>query len=187
MTNYELIDTLSLSSDDTLLKKRDLPELVHLSDAAFSVLIDFSQTPAITIDEHTTMEEAQHELEFHSTHFMLVTDENHHVIGIVTSEDLLGAKPIQIIQQNRIDRDKVLVNLLMTPLNKVPAFNLESIALARVGNVIKTMHALKSPNAFVVKIKEDGSKILRGCFTTSQISKQLHYNVRKGIPEELSN
>jgi CBS-domain-containing membrane protein len=183
MVKYETITTLELDKNDTILKSHNMPELVHLDDPAFTVMIDFCQTPAFCIKNSANMLDAQHEMEFHGTHLMLVNDENNHVIGLLTTEDLLGEKPIKVIQETRLPREKIMVNRLMTPINMVPAFNIESIEKSRVGNVIHTLHTIESPFALVVRVMDDGEKVLRGCFTTSQISRQLHHNVRKRIPD----
>lgn len=181
MIKYETVSTVQLHSDDTILKSHNMPELVHLDDPAYTVMIDFCQTPAFTLKADATIDEAQNEMEFHGTHFMLVVNADHHIKGILTSEDLLGEKPIKVIQETRLSHDKILVHMLMTVLNDIPAFNIESIEASRIGNILHTLHTLESPFALVVRIKEDGEKVLRGCFTTSQISKQLHKNVRKRI------
>lgn len=183
MINYETIKTLELHPNDTILKSQTLPELVHLDDPAFMVMIDFGQNPAFCIRETASMIDAQHEMEFHGTHLMLVNDNHNHIKGVLTAEHLLGEKPIKVIQQTRMSRDQLTVDRLMTPIKYIPAFEIESIEKARVGNVLHTLHRIESPLALVVRAMEDGEKILRGCFTTSQISRQLHHNVRKSIPE----
>ena len=181
MIKYETIETLQLSSSDTILKSHDMPELVHLDDPAFTVMLDFCQTPALTINESTSMSDAQNEMEFHGTHLMSVVDDEHHIKGLLTAEDLLGEKPIKVIQEMRTSRDKIPIRMLMTKLKYVPAFNITSVEKSRVGNVLKSLHELDSPFALVVRVHDDGEKILRGCFTTAQISRQLHHNVRKRI------
>jgi len=114
---YETIEALPLSSSDTILRSsNDMPELVHLDDPAFTVMVDFCQTPAFTLKDTTNMRDAQYEMEFHGTHFMLVVNGDNHIKGLLTSEDLLGQKPIKVVQENRVSRDKVLVKMLFIKL-----------------------------------------------------------------------
>ncbi len=183
MVKYETINTLQLQSSDTILKSHNMPELVYLDDPAFTVMIDFCQSPVFTIKESVTMTDAMHEMAFHGTHLMLVVNADNHVKGLLTSEHLLGEAPIKVVQQTRLSRDTIQVDMLMTPLEQIPAFNIDDIEKARVGNILTSLHKIDSPFALVVRIMEDGEKILRGCFTTSQISRQLHHNVRKRIQE----
>lgn len=181
MIKYETIKTIQLDSSNTILTLHNMPELVHLDDPAFTVMLDFCQTPALTLNENTSTRDAQNEMEFHGTHLMTVIDDKHHIKGLLTAEDLLGEKPIKVTQEMRITRDEIPVRMLMTKLKYVPAFNITSVEKTRVGNILKTLHELDSPFALVVRVDNNGEKILRGCFTTAQISRQLHHNVRKRI------
>ena len=180
MIKFETIPNIEIGSKDIIIKSHNLPELVHLDDPALSVMIDFCQTPAFTLDEDTSMFEAHHEMEFHGTHLMFVTDEHNHVKGLLTAEDLLGEKPIKVIEETRSKRHEIPVRMLMTKLKHIPAFDITAIEKARVGNVLSSLHKLDEAVAIVVR-KEESQTILRGCFTTSQISRQLHLNVRKRI------
>ena len=83
MVKYETIQTLHLDSKDTIIKSHHMPELVHLDDPAFSVMIDFSQAPALTLNEDTCLSDAHNEMEFHGTHLMFVIDEEHHITGVL--------------------------------------------------------------------------------------------------------
>lgn len=180
MINYETIPVLELNKETTLLKTHNLPELVHFDDPALTVLIDFYQASPSTIKDTATMNEAIHDMELHEVQLLLVMNAEHELVGLLTSEDVLGEKPIKYIQQNRLSRNDVLVRMLMTPIAKVPAFSIDAVEKARIGNVVKTLHALNTPTALVVH-EADGKKILQGAFTTAQMSKQLHHNVRKRI------
>ena len=182
MINYEPIPVLELSQDNTLLKTHELPELVHLDDPALTVLIDFYQAAPSTIKNTATMNEAIHDMELHEVQLLLVMNAEHHLIGLLTTEDVLGEKPIKYIQQNRLSRNDVTVNMLMTPITKVPAFASDVVEKTRVGNIVKTLHTLNAPSALVIEAEGD-KKILLGAFTTGQISKQLHHNVRQRLYE----
>ena len=180
MINYEPIPVFELNKENTLLKTHELPELVHFEDPALTVLIDFYQASSSTIKETATMNEAIHDMELHDVQLLLVINTEHQLIGLLTAEDVLGEKPIQYIQQNRLSRQQVLVHMLMTPLHQVPAFTIDSVKKARVGNIVKTLHTLNAPTALVIQDEQD-KKIVLGAFTTAQMSKQLHHNVRKRI------
>lgn len=181
MINYETIDVLKLDTDNTVLRSHAMPELVHLEDPAVMVMVDYGLTPAVTLKENASIHDAETEMQFHGTHFMLVTDENEQIKGVITSEDILGEKLIKVIQQLRISHNEVIIKQLMTAIDTIPAFNINSIEQARVGNVVKTLHQLDSHYALVVETEDGDTKKIRGHFTTAQISKQLHKNVRKRI------
>lgn len=178
MINYEALSPLKLNKDDTVIKAHPLPELVHFDDSALAVLLDFYQASLATIKDTATMEDAIHDMELHEVQLLLVVDSEHQLIGLLSAEDVLGEKPIQYIQQNRLSRHHILVHTLMTPLAEIPALTIEAVKKARIGHIVKTLHALNAPTALVVH-EENDKKIVLGAFTTAQISKQLHQDVRK--------
>lgn len=180
MTKFKTLETQFISPENTQLKSQRLPELVHLNDPAFMIMIDFSQFPAFKIKQDATLEDAQHEMEFHGTHFMLVHNPDCQLVGVLTASDLLGAKPIKVSSDLRIAHDDIPVQHLMTSLNKIPTLSIEIIEYARVGHIIKTLHTVDAPFALVTQPQTDGKESIRGYFTTSQISKQLHHNIRRG-------
>lgn len=182
MVKYENLPTLSLQNKEVCLRSQTLPELVHLEDPALSVMTDFSQTTPTTISPEETMDDALNEMKVKGVHLLLVTNSAKDIVGLISSEDLLGEKPIQIIQENRIQRSQVLVRMIMTPLDEVTAFDISVVEHARVGNIVNTLQALQTHYALVVQNHNATQKqTLRGLFNTSQISKQLHTNIASSI------
>lgn len=179
MIHYELIKTTPLQPNATLFS-RALPELVHLDDPALLVMTDFSHTDPVTVDANSPMDDALNEMKLKGVHLLIVVDAAKQLVGIISSEDLIGEKPITLVQ--RVGRrDQVLVKMLMTPLNEIPAFALDDLERARVGNVVNTLKSCHQHYALAVKQQDDGSQIIRGIFTTSQISRQLHMEVSDAI------
>lgn len=182
MVKYELLPTISLQTSGARLRSQTLPELVHMDDPAFVVMTDFSQSTPLTISPDETMDDALDEMKVRGVHLLLVTDAENNIIGLISSEDILGEKPIQIIQENRIQRAQVLVKMIMVPIDKMVAFDEADIEHARVGNIVATMQELRTHYALVVQNHEEGKKqTARGLFNTSQISKQLHQNITSAI------
>lgn len=184
MIKYEILPTVCLIKENVQLRSQMLPELVHMDDPALAVMTDFSQSPPTTIHWNENMDDALNEMKVKGLHLLLVIDTHGHIQGLVGSEDILGEKPIKIIQERRIQRSQVLVKMIMLPLEQVAAFNFEIIEHARVGNVVNTLQVLQTHYALV--IDEDGTEgmqIIRGLFNTSQISKQLHRNIALSITQ----
>jgi CBS domain-containing protein len=182
MSKFEQITTVTLSGNSTKLPSSQLPEIVHLNDSAFAVMSDFSNLQPHTIDPSLSMTDAINEMKIHGVHFLLVKSTNNEITGLITSEDLLGAKPIQIIEERRVDRSEIKVKMLMTPINKLPAFHLKSIRYAKVGNVVETLQKLNQHYALVIDDEAaDDDNYLCGMFSTWQISQQLHTDIADSI------
>lgn len=181
MIQYELIPTVSLLPNGAQLRSQSLPELVHLEDPALAVMTDFTSSAPHTIHVDESMDDALNEMKLHGVHFLLAVDSDKRVQGIIATEDLLGAKPIQILQERRISRDLLQVKMLMVPVDKLEAFEIDSLNAMRVGNVVNTLKELKTHYALVVKTEDDQVQHVRGLFNTSQISKQLHRDITTSI------
>lgn len=178
MTQFELIEEVTDRPETIKLRKTYLPELVHLEDPALAVMRDFHQNRPNTINVHVSMDEAVNEMKVTNCHLLMVVDDNHNLLGIIASEDLLGEKPIQLLNESRMERHAITVGKLMTPINDVAIFHLDSIERARVGNVVATMKSLGSHYALVIdSTRSDQDPAIRGLLNTSQISKQLHTEV----------
>lgn len=187
MIKYELLPTMSLQKTGVKLRSQVLPELVHLEDPAFSVMTDFSLSTPISIGPEESMDEALNEMKVKGVHLLLVVNNNKDIVGLISSEDILGEKPIKIIQENRISRSQILVKMVMVPINKTAAFDIETVQHARVGNIVQTLQSLSTHYALVVQTNENnGEQIIRGLFNTSQISKQLHTNIANSISKAQS-
>jgi CBS-domain-containing membrane protein len=182
MAKYELLKTVQLSAENTFLRASNLPELVYLDDPAFAVMCDFSLLPPRMISADETMDDALNEMKFNGVHLLLVQGKDNNIIGVIGSEDILGEQPIKLIQEKRIKRSQITVRTLMTPVEKIAAFDMKALEHAKVGHIITTLKTLRTHYALVIaNHTADGAQILRGIFTTSQISRQLHMDISDAI------
>ena len=178
MTKYEALPTTLIQQSGAMLQAHHLPELVHLDDPALSVMIDFTEIPPHTIDMDDTMAHAISEMEISGAHLLVVIDVAGHFQGVLSSEDVWGEKPIQLIQEGRIDREQVQVKMIMVPQAEITALSFHMIETAQVGHVVKTLSSHRKHYALVVEENADASiQIIRGIFTASQIGKQLHQDL----------
>jgi CBS domain-containing protein len=172
MPKYEILTTMAFTAS-TYAHPTELPEVVHWNDPALSVMIDFTQNKPPLISPETPIVEVLEEMKVHGVHVMLVVDQEEEVIGLISAEDILGEKPIQLIEERGLARDEILVAMVMLPETHITAFDIETLRHAKVGNVVNTLRELHQHYALVLK-NEYGHWIVRGLFSSSQISKQLH-------------
>jgi CBS-domain-containing membrane protein len=176
MVQYEELPTLTLNPEKTTLVTDVLPEVMHMDDPALSVMMDFSQSPPKMIHEDAPIDDALNLMKIHGVHLLFVVNDKEQPIGIIASENLLGEGPIKIQQERRIPRSKILVNMLMVKLKDIPALDIDVVSNFKIGNIINTLKAHHRHYAIVIKINGEDQKI-RGIFTTSQISQQLHMQI----------
>lgn len=175
MAKYESLPVLPIASQSIHWEKYQLPELVHLEDSAFSVMIDFTRNSPHVISPEVSMDQAIREMEISGAHLLLVINQNGGFEGVLTSENVWGEKPIQIIQARRIHRDQVTVKMLMVPLSEMIAINFDLLKNACVGHIVKTLSEHHKHYAIVLRANEKTkTNCLQGVFTRAQLSKQLH-------------
>lgn len=188
LKSYHPLATLALAPTSKHAHPPHLPEVIHLSDTAMHVMVDFKYTPPVIVSPDASIDKALAELKAHHLPVLLVVDDAHSVVGIITSEDILGEKPVKLIQEGRIRRSEIPVSMVMTPQEEIAAFDIEHLRHAKVGNIIATLHLLKQPTILVIKFDEEHhhNQVVRGLFSASLISKQLGENITHAISEAQS-
>jgi CBS domain-containing protein len=156
---------------------------VQATSPATDVMTDLSRVPAVTIDTRANIDEAQKAMIARGVRALFVVDEARTVVGILTSNDVLGEKPLQVSQDKGVPHVEVLVRDVMTPTDRLEALELQDVLKARVGDIIETLKRAGRQHAVVI---ESGStdaasetRTVRGVFSLTQIARQL------GLPPQI--
>lgn len=146
---------------------------VSVNDPAALVMTDFKKLRALTIQATASMQNAHNKMIANNVRLLLVVDIHNNIIGLVTSTDIDGEKPLRIIQERRIARGEILVADVMTPRERLEAVDMDDLLLARVGHVVATLKAVGRRHALVVDTDDNGVQRVRGLFSATQIERQL--------------
>jgi CBS domain containing-hemolysin-like protein len=149
------------------------PRRVTLADAALDVMTDFQRVRAITVPDSVSMDHASHRMRANRVHLLLVTDDRNIILGLVTSTDIEGERPLLQIERRRVRRSEITVRDIMTPRERLEVIDIAEVRLARVGHVVATLEAVGRQHAMVVDHDEDGHARVRGLFSVSQLNRQL--------------
>ncbi len=163
----------------------DLPPRVGLDDPAEAVMTDFRKVTAFTIDPDVSVDTAARVMRRRKVHLLLVVDVDNELLGIITSNDLLGEKTLQCISARGISRADALVRDIMTPQDRLSVISMDDVRHAHVGHVVATLKATGRRHAAVVDEDASGSQVLRGLFAASQLERQLGEPLQ--TPEIASN
>ncbi len=153
-----------------------LPDRVGLDNPAFDVMTDFRRLTAFIATPGDTIQQAEERMIRRKVRLLFVMDNHDRVAGLITSTDIHGEKPMQIVQSRGIRRDEVLVADIMTPVERLEAVDYDDIAHARVGHVLETLKARGRQHALVIEHTENG-QMVRGLLSLSQLCKQLGVTV----------
>ena len=175
---FPSLSHIPLQPGSTCARPPELPPLVHLDSPALEVMTDFEHVWAVTTSAEIGIDDALETMKTKGVRLLLVTDEHHAIIGLVTANDIQGEKPIKLAQASGLRRSQITVAQIMTPQADIEALNFISVRNAQVGHIVATLHALERQHALVVEVDEAaGSHKVRGLFSTSQISKQVGHDV----------
>ncbi len=118
------------------------PTRVDTEDPALEVMTDFRRVRAITVPVSVSMEYAAQRMRANRVHLLLVTDENNLVLGLVTSTDIEGDKPVRLVHDRGLRRAEITVGDVMTPRERLEVIDYQEVTRARVGHVVATLKAV---------------------------------------------
>lgn len=152
---------------------QDLPEKVTPNSPAIDVMTDLKKVTAMSISSCATLDEANQRMSSSNVHLLFVTNQFHHVLGIITSNDLVGQKMVKHLSKVGGKRDEVMVRDLMTPQSKIEVLDMAEIKRSRVSDIVEVMKHMGRRHALVADRDFSGSQVICGVLSTVQISAQL--------------
>ena len=149
-------------------------ERVRIDSPALAVMTDLRRIPAATIDLEAPLDAANRFMIRRGVRLLLVTDDERQVLGLITSNDVLGEKPVQFALERGIRRQEIRVRDIMTPREKLEVLLHGDLAHAEVGHIVATLQRSGRQHALVIDFDSDGkSQAVRGILSASQIARQL--------------
>ena len=142
---------------------------VTLDSPALHVMTDLARTSPATIRAQAPLAGANQHMIQRGVRLLLVVDELERVLGVLSAQDLLGERPMQVAVARGERRDQLTVGDIMTPAEQVEVVSLAGVQGARVGHVLETLRRSGRQHALVV----DAENAVCGVFSASQIARQL--------------
>ena len=150
------------------------PERVRIDSPALTVMTDLRQIPAATIDLDAPVDAANRFMIRRGVRLLLVSDDERQVLGLITSNDVLGEKPVQFALERGIKRQDIRVRDIMIPCERLEVLHYADLVSAEVGHVVATLKHAGRQHALVSDMGADGkTENVRGIFSASQIARQL--------------
>ena len=84
------------------------PTNVQLSDPAHFVMTDIKEVAPFSIEPTATIDNANAKMIACGVRLLFVTESNGDLVGLVTSTDIFGEKPVQFITKNGGTRNDIL-------------------------------------------------------------------------------
>ena len=169
LTTQPLADNLELL---TYHRRRD--RSVDSHSPALSVMTDLSQSRLVTVRAGIGLDEALDLMIRAGVRMLMVIDDRERIVGLVTSRDINGEKPIHFASQQRVTRDTIQIADIMTTKGHMEVLQFKDVERTRVGDIIQTLRESARQHAVVVQPNPGGDEmLLRGLFSITQIGRQL--------------
>lgn len=148
------------------------PPTVTLDSSAALVMTDFRLVPAATIEPNAGLDLASDYMRRRNLRMLLVIDALGAVIGILTTTDVLGEKPVKFALEYGVKHNEIRVSDMMTPRSLLELLRFKEVENACVGHVVATLRQAGRQHLLVGEATQDGEQV-RGIFSLSQIARQL--------------
>jgi len=154
-------------------------ERVGIDSPALAVMTDLRQIQAATIDLEAPLDAANRFMIRRGVRLLLLTDDDRQVLGLITSNDVLGEKPVQFALERGIKRQEIRVRDIMTPRERLEVLLYADLVHAEVGHIVATLKHAGRQHALVIDVSGDGKvQAVRGIFSASQIARQLGVSIQ---------
>ncbi|HEY5789024.1 MAG TPA: CBS domain-containing protein [Gammaproteobacteria bacterium] len=172
---YRKLPTAPLPDGADLFRYDDIAKLpIGLDEPAERVMTDLRQVRVVTVSSDATLDEAQQVMILAGVRLLIVLDSRQRIVGLVTSRDVIGEKPIHYASVNRVTRNDIRVADIMTGKARIEVLRLEEVERASVGDIVETLREARRQHAVVVEeLRVTGELLLRGLFSVTQIGRRL--------------
>lgn len=170
MSNFKELRTQNISHGVIANTFTDDEPLIHLTSPALKVVNNFTQKTPLRAQYETTIESALKQLSLQQSDFILVTDEHHKLIGIVSSADLQSSKITVLAQRLNTHRSEVSLRHIMTPINQLASVSMQSVSYSCIGDALQTMEQKGIMFLLVTTANDE----ISGLISARQIAKILN-------------
>ena len=147
---------------------------VMLTSPGLDVMTDLALVKASTIDPETTLTRAEQVMIHQGVRLLFVVSNFPCVEGLVTASDLIGDKPMRLVNQRNVHHDDLCVADVMTGLSHLDALDFDNLKSAKVEQVIATFQKFGRRHLLVVQNATVTSPArIRGVISLTQVERQL--------------
>lgn len=139
---------------------------------ALDVMTDFRQTQPVGIAPDASLFAANEAMITYGVRLLFVT-EREHLLGIISTQDTLGERPLQLRHQGKGTVFDLCVADLMHPLSTLPLLRLADVRHAQVGDLVATFQRLGRQHLLVSEQAPGEPLTVCGLFSATQLERQL--------------
>jgi CBS domain-containing protein len=180
MREYQPLMLISLAETASCTLARPAANPATLDSPAMEVMTDLAKVPAVTIEPSASIQAANEYMIARAVRALFVTAADGRVLGLVTTTDILGERPVRVGHARGVRRDDLVVIDVMTPIESIVAMRIEDVRAAKVGHIVASLKQAGRHHELVAEARTGGGVQIRGMFSASQIARQL------GVPLQIA-
>jgi CBS domain-containing protein len=148
-----------------------------LSDPAVQVVTDFLWEQPVTVPGELSIDHALREMIRAGVRALLVVRDEV-VIGLITSYDIQGERPLQFLGKSGYRRhDEIEVGHIMTAWERVARLDWQSLRRARVSDLTAFFRCTAATHVVVVEHTDHGRSAVRGLISRTRLERQLGHSI----------
>lgn len=153
---------------------QELPAQVKANSPAILVMTDLRQQIAVTVEPNVSIDWALQRMKTAGVRLLFVVNSDKEILGLITSTDILGEKPLQFHRELHLRYEEIMVRDIMTPQSELEVLHMDDVLRASVGDIVATLQSIGRRHGLVFDDDMRAKRAsIRGIFSVSQISKQL--------------
>jgi CBS-domain-containing membrane protein len=171
-TNHRLQPEQVPAGVNLVSPERDPSKRISEDSPAISVMTDLKIINPFKIESSASIEATNDKMIACGVRLLFVTDSQGQLRGLITSNDILGEKPLLFATSTGCTRADIEAKDLMTPINKLEGIALVDIEKANVADVVVALEDSRRHHLLVLQEKE-GRNCVRGLISITQVAHQL--------------
>jgi len=144
------------------------------SDPAIYAITDFKRDYPMTVEAERQIDDALTDMIHLGVRALLVAKDQR-LVGLVTSYDIQGERPMQFLQSSNYSRHQdIRVMDVMTPWDELFALDWESIESARAGELLAVFEQRNLTHVLVIEVdRQTSHAVVRALASRSRLLRQL--------------
>ncbi len=151
-----------------------------ISSPAVSLMVDFKKTNAITASSYMAVNDALELMRSNRIRALMVINSKGDFIGLISSMDLMGRKPMAYANEAGIPRSEVQVKDIMLSKARLMAIARSDVDKSTLEDIVQLFLTLKEQHLLVVEGLGDDQQI-SGMFSTSDLKRALDINIETSL------
>lgn len=153
-----------------------LPRMTPMAPAV-SVMTDFRKTAVFSTAPDVGIDQALMYMKAVGVRFLFVRDAEGALVGLVTSTDIMGEKPMRYLQSvdctfTSCTREDVLVTHIMVPVENWEVIDYSDVEKARISQVVDSFKS--TGRRHLVVTERDGNvNVVRGILSATRVEQAL--------------